>query len=168
MEVRLLSFWIFRIPALCRDKNTHYFLRKRLWKKLRQIRGLTPLKGEKDQQRRGLDWALLPNGKEKDEGLFWIIKKWLVSESTLKKRTAWTSKDLSWIFENMARCPQGPALSVIFLWKILQTVGNLLAKERGGPSRKAIRSAVTMIKVNFLRRFVIFSAVQLLITACLR
>jgi hypothetical protein len=25
-----------------------------------------------------------------------------------------------------------------------------------------------MIKVNFLRRFVIFSAVQLLITACLR
>jgi hypothetical protein len=63
--------------------------------KIETNRGLTPLKGEKDQQRRGLDWALLPNGKEKDEGLFWIIKKWLVSESTLKKRTAPSSRDLS-------------------------------------------------------------------------
>ncbi len=37
--------------------------------------GLTLLKGEKDQQRRGLDWILLANGKETEVGLFWTTPK---------------------------------------------------------------------------------------------
>jgi hypothetical protein len=75
-----------------------------------------------------------------------MFRKWLVSRSTLEKRTTPTSKDLSWVFENAARCPHEPAFSVIFLSKILQTVGKFLAMERGGPSRSATVRIIAVMR----------------------
>jgi len=111
---------------------------------------LTPLKEEKDQQRRGLNWGLSPNGKDIEKGLPWIVKKFPASKFTSKDRTASTCNDLSWTFEKTVRCPHGSAFPVVLCEKILQTVGRLLAMAAGGPTTKRVISATEMIKICVL------------------
>jgi hypothetical protein len=50
---------------------------------------------------------------------------------------------------------------------MLQTVGNLLAKARGGPSRKAIMAVVSMIRVKILKRSDILFGLPILIPVLL-
>jgi hypothetical protein len=113
---------------------------------------LSPLRNEGGQQRRGVDWVSLPEGRKTGRRVSGFIKKRPGSKFIWEKITAWTSKGFSWNFENIARWSQGPDLWAFVLSKILQTVGKLLALERGGPRRSATKRVARMKNECGLKR----------------